>query len=159
VFVHYGVNPRSENLGWDLAFALLKEHVPAFNTEASCKQYFAKRKTSSGQPTRLNTVGTVALLFEWTRLLDEAPGGKLSDRHLGNQLSKLPRLKALGLDAETIRKLLAQVRRAWSDYKNHRATEFQIQFIEDVAPLIWSQGKGPTPEKEGDETSRADRAV
>lgn len=138
---------RSDNLGWELAGALLEAHVPAFNTKNALKKYTARRKTDRGQPTRLDVVGIFELLAASGQLLDEAgkAGRKISEREIGQRLSKLPYFKSRGLEEETIRKLVAQLRRAWPAYRADRATEFQAQFIEVVAPALMATGSGSCP--------------
>lgn len=136
---HHGVDPRSDNLYRDLALALLQTHVPAFDTEASMEKFYANRTSKRGQPTRLDLVGTLTFLAEAGKLRNENP--EMSERQLARELSKLPQIRKLNVKEPTIRNLLLQMKKAGTAYKSGKATEFQMQLIEDAIPFLAQQQK------------------
>ncbi len=139
LYQHFDIDPRKDGAELDLALALAKRHVPAFQEQT-------KRR---GRPTELNPADTVKFLLECHRLQQQMHrdvGKQPSLRDLAEKVHRSPFCKSRRLSAETIRRLLRQLKTAKTAFKAGKATEFQRNFCEVVSPML--ESAAPRPRKQ-----------
>ena len=137
---HYRITLDDQAKEWGrLAMALAIEHVPALQIGPRLSSLLSRRATSRGQPTRLDTRGTVELLLDAAEFFyGELDAGRKrpSGRKLAAHLATRSWARRARLEPETIRTLWRDLGRARLAIAAGNATEFQRQFVEVVIPLI-----------------------
>jgi len=132
LYRHFDIDVQTPGAGFELALALAKRHVPAFQT--------GNQHKARGRPTGLNAVDTLRFLVELDKqekLMRGDSGKTPSRRKLAEQLRKSRFCRDRRLSAETVRKLLRQLKSAKSAFQAGTATEFQRQYYEQLMPMVY----------------------